>query len=147
MTALYRHFDSDGRLLYVGIALNVFRRTREHESSSWFASIQRIEVEHFSSRKDAEAAERAAIKNEKPVYNESFARSGSCAVPALREFRRSRRMTSDEAAAILGVSGQAWRTWEKGTRRIEAERAVLIEQRLGIDRANIRPDLFRREAA
>jgi len=35
--------------------------------------------------------------------------------------------------------------WELGRRKITAEMAVRIEKALGIDRAKIRPDLFKRE--
>jgi predicted GIY-YIG superfamily endonuclease len=69
-TALYRHFDSDGRLLYVGISLNVVARLSEHcKTSHWFGSITRIDVERFRSRQAALAAERKAIRTEKPLHN------------------------------------------------------------------------------
>ena len=68
-TALYRHFDSDGRLLYVGISLSAIIRLAEHRASPWFDDIAHVEIEHRSTRKAALAAERAAIRNEKPLHN------------------------------------------------------------------------------
>ena len=33
-TALYRHFDDAGKLLYIGVAGNAWRRTKQH-STGW----------------------------------------------------------------------------------------------------------------
>jgi hypothetical protein len=69
-TALYRHFDGEGRLLYVGISLSPTYRLSQHRvSSSWFVRISRISVEWFHNRDTALEAERRAIKAEKPEYN------------------------------------------------------------------------------
>jgi hypothetical protein len=68
---LYRHFDGGGRLLYVGIAWTSLERLMNgHRSGShWFDQITRIEIERFPSRVDALAAEKAAIRDEKPMFN------------------------------------------------------------------------------
>lgn len=69
-TALYRHFDSDGRLLYVGISNDTLRRLCQHkERSHWFEQIARVDIEFFDSRHAALAAESAAIANESPAFN------------------------------------------------------------------------------
>lgn len=69
-TALYRHFDVMGRLLYVGISRRAFQRFCEHEKGSrWWLKIARVTIEHFGSRRAAEEAEMRAIKLELPVYN------------------------------------------------------------------------------
>jgi hypothetical protein len=53
-TALYRHFDDEGRLLYVGISLSPTYRLSQHRvSSSWFVRISRISVEWFHNRDTA----------------------------------------------------------------------------------------------
>ncbi|MEO1720939.1 MAG: hypothetical protein AAFR84_00890 [Pseudomonadota bacterium] len=71
-TSLYRHYDADGVLLYVGIALNHVSRLSQHmASASWFYEIARIEVEHFDSRLAAETAERIAIRDERPLHNKA----------------------------------------------------------------------------
>lgn len=70
MQNLYRHFDSDGRLLYVGISLSAVSRLRQHATSShWFKEIARVEIEKLPSREAALNAERHAIHNEKPIHN------------------------------------------------------------------------------
>lgn len=71
-TSLYRHYDADDALLYVGIALNHVSRLNQHRTSaSWFYEIARIEVEHFDSRLAAETAERIAIRDERPLHNKA----------------------------------------------------------------------------
>src|SRR5262245_53731705 len=72
--ALYRHFDINGRLLYVGISLTVLARTRAHRASSWAKNIAFIAIEQYASREAAEAAERTAIETERPLYNIAGAR-------------------------------------------------------------------------
>ena len=69
-TALYRHFDAEGRLLYVGISLNAFSRLMQHRrDSAWFRQIASITVEWFPTRGKAVDAERAAIQAERPLHN------------------------------------------------------------------------------
>jgi hypothetical protein len=69
-TDLYRHFDSEGCLLYVGISLSAIARLAAHRvRSSWFNRIARVEIKRFPSREDAEAAELEAIRTEKPLHN------------------------------------------------------------------------------
>ena len=70
-TSLYRHFDIDGALLYVGMSLNHVARLRQHSSKSWFFEVVRVDVEHFATRELADAAETRAIQTEKPRYNKA----------------------------------------------------------------------------
>ena len=73
-TALYRHFDASGKLLYVGISLNAVARLYQHSiGSRWFRDIARIEVEWHASRAAACAAEVAAIQAERPAHNTTHA--------------------------------------------------------------------------
>ncbi|WP_235738952.1 hypothetical protein [Nocardioides alcanivorans] len=68
--ALYRHFDSSGALLYVGISGRPELRAEQHRTRSpWWRFVSRSEVAWLSSRREAEAAERAAIQGEEPVFN------------------------------------------------------------------------------
>lgn len=74
---VYRCFDSDGLLLYVGCAGNVARRLTAHRASrTAFASraLQLFMASHtvegpFETRGAAEAAEQAAIEAESPLLN------------------------------------------------------------------------------
>ena len=69
-TSLYRHFNEDGLLLYVGISLNHIARLGQHSKKAhWFDTISRVEIEHFPDRLSAEKAEYQAIRDEKPLHN------------------------------------------------------------------------------
>lgn len=72
-TALYRHFDHEGRLLYIGVSMTVTGRTAQHETyAPWFQQIDHIKLEWFGSRSSAMRAEKYAIKSEKPLHNVIF---------------------------------------------------------------------------
>jgi len=69
-TYLYRYFDKENRLLYVGISKNVVVRLTQHEQHShWFDLISQITITKFPNRKDAELAEQIAIIEERPLFN------------------------------------------------------------------------------
>jgi len=69
-TQLYRHFDKENKLLYIGISLSTFARLSQHKDhSEWFKKINRVSIEHFETREEAMAAERNAIKFENPMFN------------------------------------------------------------------------------
>jgi hypothetical protein len=67
---LYRHFDREGVLLYVGESIDTLRRLLQHSRTAhWYYKIVRVEIQHFDSRKEALIAERKAIRLEKPLHN------------------------------------------------------------------------------
>lgn len=69
-TALYRFFDTGGRLLYVGIATDPQVRWYAHrEEKSWWLEVAHETIDWFPDRLSAKAAEKAAIKSEAPLYN------------------------------------------------------------------------------
>ena len=68
-TALYRFFDSDNRLLYVGISFQLGMRMSRHRNSRRWREIARIELTWHENRTAAAAAEDAAIKTESPLWN------------------------------------------------------------------------------
>lgn len=117
MTALYRHFDKDGVLLYVGISCNAMRRTEDHsKNSEWFGDVSSITIEMFETRSLAIEAEKNAIKKEKPMHNVVFnsarARRGEGTQStmkkqdAIKEFGGARYL-----AIALGISVQAVHKW------------------------------------
>lgn len=68
--SLYRAFDSDGSLLYVGISHQPKCRMKEHKrKSKWYPLAARIEMEDYKNRFDAMSAERENIARHKPPYN------------------------------------------------------------------------------
>lgn len=69
ITNLYRHYDADGVLLYVGISLSAVNRLSQHKSSPWFDRIARVQIEPFKTRDEALDAETHAIQHERPLFN------------------------------------------------------------------------------
>lgn len=119
-TSLYRHFNSDGQLLYVGISLNWKNRlSQHHKDSYWFMDVTDISIEWFDSREDALKAERDAIKTEKPLCNKMHNLDGSeidekpveeespCLGTQVMKFINDKGkifFKKGEVAAMLGVS-------------------------------------------
>lgn len=67
---LYRYFDVNGRLLYVGISKSVVDRMSRHKrQSSWYAHFAVLTVERFPTRRALVSAEEHAIIREKPAFN------------------------------------------------------------------------------
>lgn len=69
-TTLYRLFDTEGALLYVGIAGNPGRRWEQHRKDKpWWGDVASTRLEHFATREEAAAAELEAIRTEDPRHN------------------------------------------------------------------------------
>jgi hypothetical protein len=68
-TQLYRHYDKDGQLLYVGISLSAVSRLSQHKEKPWYTEIATVTIETLPTRAHALRAERRAIWGESPRYN------------------------------------------------------------------------------
>ncbi len=68
--AVYRLYNPNGVLLYVGITRNFGRRWRDHaRDKPWWDEVNRMSVSWCSSWDEASQVEQAAIAAEAPVYN------------------------------------------------------------------------------
>ena len=73
-TALYRFFDAQGVLLYVGITVNPKQRWAHHAThKSWWPAVARRTTEWFETWRDALHAEQVAIVSEEPLHNKIHA--------------------------------------------------------------------------
>jgi hypothetical protein len=73
-TALYRLYDADERLLYVGITADPeYRWTQHAKDKEWWPSVARKSVEWFEARGRAASAEISTIRQELPQYNRQHA--------------------------------------------------------------------------
>lgn len=74
-TALYRLYDAEDVLLYVGISADPEGRWKQHSASAtsagWWPQVARKEVRWFPTREAADEAETAAISDERPLHNRS----------------------------------------------------------------------------
>lgn len=67
---LYRVFDADGALLYIGATVVGPSRFDQHAATQpWWTTVARIEMTHYESRAEAFAAESDAIFYEQPFWN------------------------------------------------------------------------------
>ena len=67
---LYRCFDGDGVLLYIGASGNALARVEQHQRGQpWGNRVKRVEIEAYPDQASALTAEKRAIIMEKPLYN------------------------------------------------------------------------------
>lgn len=88
---LYRYFDADDALLYVGVSADPFVRRGQHARKDWMRELRYAEFEWFSSRSDALDAEKQAIWRERPKWNIVHARTPRAlrTTPAVVEAREA----------------------------------------------------------
>jgi hypothetical protein len=69
-TTLYRYYDKDWNLLYVGITSSAHGRGVQHSRTApWWLDVAYATIRHFGSRNTALAAELLAIRSEHPRFN------------------------------------------------------------------------------
>ena len=95
---VYRVYDPERRLLYVGVTDDVERRLGQHrrEGAPWMPEFYALRMESFATRTEAEAAETESIAIERPLWNVS----GS-ADPTARDMLKARRQA--RAAELQAV--------------------------------------------
>ncbi|EFQ82739.1 hypothetical protein HMPREF0063_11948 [Aeromicrobium marinum DSM 15272] len=69
---VYRCFDQDGRLIYVGSTANLPNRLAQHRSTSWWApTVTKVRAHVYPTGITAREVERRAIRDEVPRWNKS----------------------------------------------------------------------------
>jgi hypothetical protein len=67
---LYRHYDTDENLLYIGRTVRGVKRANEHaRDKSWWDEVVVTRYEKFDSLAELKEAEKKAIREENPLYN------------------------------------------------------------------------------
>jgi len=113
---LYRCFDADDRLLYVGVTTNPNVRMDLHRRtgrSPWWVDVERVEHTIYADRVDALLAERAATLTEAPLHPSqvtgssarSSARAGVLADLRMLDRRSPREQVRALASQIVAESG------------------------------------------
>jgi predicted GIY-YIG superfamily endonuclease len=110
---LYRHFDSEGKLLYIGISLNALTRLSQHKKSKWIEDIANVKLEKFPDRQSAMDAEKNAIKKEHPLHNICHVEHVK-PVSNVEHFNSNKfeKMTKKEAISIFGSPSKLARALE-----------------------------------
>lgn len=146
---LYRHYASDGTLLYVGASLRVLDRLQEHKSrSSWYDLVLNIRLERHPSIDAAKEAERIAIRDEHPVHNKKSGMKPSNLVRKRDKTIVARNVhvtnlietmgSISKVADSIGVRPQAVARWI----RIPALRCHAVSRLTGLPLFRLRPDLW-----
>lgn len=67
---LYRFYDADDTLLYVGLSINPGKRFERHKADKeWWTEVARIDMEQFPDIDALRTGERTAIQSERPRHN------------------------------------------------------------------------------
>jgi prevent-host-death family protein len=91
-TALYRLYNAEDRLIYVGVTKDLKARFRQHRADKpWWSEVAMKDVEWHVDSESALAEERKLIRDELPRYNER----GRAWLPEL----------GDRPAETVGVAG------------------------------------------
>ncbi|MEV6165721.1 GIY-YIG nuclease family protein [Streptomyces sp. NPDC052052] len=106
-TALYRLYDSNDALLYLGISWNPDARMEDHvKDKHWIHFVARRTVEWYPNRPAALAAEAAATAIEKPLHDSSWRKTRVGSRPQWRDLEGRKRVEDGLAAEI--EQGQHW---------------------------------------
>jgi hypothetical protein len=118
-TKLYRHFDTAGTLLYVGISNSAVARLGQHEKDKlWHDDIASMTIETFGTRKEAEQAERDAIRAEKPLHNKVQYRTLPSAPKKPKDLKFHSTITIAPSgdwvstSFPIGSNANAYRAWQ-----------------------------------
>lgn len=114
-TAVYRLFDAQGQLLYVGISRNPSAQWQEHlRQRWWWGNVASKVLDWHPTRKLAHAAMKTAIAEEVPLYNIAHTPLHR----QLSEWYRPNFLTDDE-----------WSTWKLAdTPRVRNARQPSVRQ-------------------
>lgn len=103
-TYVYRLADELGLLLYVGVAVDVGRRFMQHaRHKRWWPQVAHVDLELFATRFEALDAERLAIINERPIYNQVHNADNAGRVDEVRWFCASCNQQTYDGILVLEV--------------------------------------------
>lgn len=93
-TFVYLASDELGRLLYVGITSDVYRRLGEHAgASAWYGKMAHVATELYPSRQQAARREQQLIERHAPPHNILFQRGAEA-------YRNMARIAAIKAARV-----------------------------------------------
>lgn len=103
-TALYRLYDAEGHLLYVGITRRLGIRFSEHartHAATWWPLVEKRAVEWFDTRYAAAQAEVNAIRTENPLHNVLHTPKNRVPLGSPRDGRSNRKISEQRGLPLL----------------------------------------------
>lgn len=92
-TTLYRCYDSEETLLYVGITSQRHRRFVQHsKGSDWWPRVATLQLEHYPTTSEAKAAEREQVAKLDPPHNVKLRREREDVTVMYRKCRNCGQM-------------------------------------------------------
>jgi hypothetical protein len=141
-SAVYRLYDADDILLYVGASTRPQTRFKQHSyDKTWWPDVQRNSVTWYPTKQDAFAAEAAAIEDEDPKYN-IIHRMPS--LPLKMKMLEAGDAYKTSRAAVAEVMKEARELTREAHAAGKSE--YRIAELLGVDRMTIRKWLGKRAA-
>lgn len=137
--AVYRLWDAEGNLLYIGSAYDPEHRCKEHRKKPWWPEVASRTEQWFSARGTAYAEEMKAIRTERPKHNQ-MGTTGYVAPKTeavLRRDERARRRAGElrESTTAKLVTERA--VQDEGGSRVEAIIAGLLVQIEYLERSDL----------
>lgn len=122
-TGLYRLYDTEDALLYVGIAVDPAARWKVHAGEkSWWSQVTRKAVDWFPNRWAAEAAEESAIVAELPRHNVTHSTTRK------RGDAKGEYQSKSTPVRRVRVAAQMWSDFGKAAGAAGTTRAALVVQ-------------------
>lgn len=116
VAALYRRFDADGVLLYVGVSEWPYSRSIGHGVHSlWVQFAATGTTTWYATRNEAEQAEKVAIADERPLFNRYHS------APGAAERLRVYLIESGREDLLPAVAGWRWSYRERRRARPPSE--------------------------
>lgn len=128
---LYRFFDKDKNLLYIGISKSFGNRFNQHAHiSEWFAKANSVTIEHYPNRASVETAEKKAIKSERPKYNKSHNPDYESAVKHYRilksHFFRKGKVPDSDHHELMILTEKNWKYFDYNPNASTFTKALLM---------------------
>lgn len=141
---VYRAYDENDTLLYVGMTTNWTLRQRAHRKTApWWAAMTVVDLEEFPTATDALDAEGDAIREESPRFNRTTKRISADETlrgwgRAIRAHRRSLGIVQATLGAMLSppVNQSSVNRWEHGLIEPSRDNKVELARIFGVD-ANV----------
>lgn len=100
---VYRVFDRNDVLLYVGVSTNPNGRFNQHAQKVWWPNVARIELDLYGDRATAEWVEELVISVLAPTHNKVGVSRGSDEFLAAISFDHYARRFKREPPAVRGI--------------------------------------------